>query len=266
MPFYEISPQLKLHYQFDNPAGAETVVLLHGLGSSLDSWHYQLPDLAAAGYRILRIDQRGFGGSTYPGGALRFGDMAADLAGLLGFLGLEKVHLVGISMGGLTALQFATHHRPHLQKIVLVNTFASLQPDNFSQFVYFYFRLLMAHTLGVSAQADAVARRIFQRPEQAALRQKLIADIRRADPRAYRGALRAIKNFDARPALAAIAVPALVITGADDSTVHPQRQRDLAALLPNARQVVIPAANHAVIVDQPQIFNQVLLDFLSQDS
>ena len=164
MPYLNIASNLTLHYLEENPDHSETIILLHGLGVDVDSWAFQIPVLAAAKFRVIAVDLRGFGASTFPGGQFRIKDMAADIHHLLQTLKIEKVHLVGISMGGVVAQQFALEYPSFLEKLVLVNTFASLKPDNFSQFIYFYFRLLMVHTLGIKAQANAVAQRIFPEP------------------------------------------------------------------------------------------------------
>jgi 3-oxoadipate enol-lactonase len=262
MPYHSITPNLILHYLDENSSGTETIVLLHGLGVNVDSWAYQIPALIAANYRVIAVDLRGFGQSTFPGGKVRIPDMAADLLDLLDTLEIQQVGMIGISMGGVVAQQFALEFSSRVEKLVLVNTFASLQPDNLSQFIYYYFRLLMVHTLGIKAQANVVAHRIFPQREQEALRQQLREQVLTADPRAYRGIMRELRRFDIVDRLPEIQVPTLVITAENDSTVSPQRQTFLANCLPNARQIFIPNANHGVTIDQPHLFNQILLEFL----
>jgi len=237
-------------------------VLLHGLGANADSWQLQLPALTEAGYRPIALDLRGFGASTYPGGVLRIPEMAGDVILLLHALGIENVDLVGISMGGVVGLQLALDHPTYVHKLVLVNAFASLEPDNFSQFVYYYFRLVMVHTLGVEAQAKAVAHRIFPNPKHEDFREQLRAQILQADPRAYRGVMRALRVFNVKDRLGEIQIPTLVVTAKNDTTVSPQRQTVLAKHIPNAQQVFISDANHAVTIDQPHHFNQNLIEFL----
>ncbi|MBN1667273.1 MAG: alpha/beta fold hydrolase [Anaerolineales bacterium] len=264
MPIYQSDHKLKIHYRDENPQGERTVVLLHGLGASGDSWILQFPALTAAGYRCLAPDGRGFGRSTYPGGAVSPAVMAGDLNLLLEHLRIEQAAVVGISMGGATALQFALDHPVRVERLVLVNTFAHLQADKLSQWFYFLLRQLLVHTLGLEAQAKAVAGRVFPHPDQGILREQLIAQIRQATPRAYRSAMRQLPRFDVQTRLAEIHLPTLVLTGAADSTVLPARQAALVQDIPGAQQVIIPAAGHAVSVDQPEAFNQALLAFLKQ--
>ena len=94
------------------------------------------------------------------------------------------------------------------------------------------------------------------------MREMFVAIVSRADPRAYRKALIALVLFNSSRRLRKIKAPTLVLTGADDSTVSPARQKLLVDGIPGARQEVIPDAGHAVSVDQPEQFNQALIEFL----
>jgi 3-oxoadipate enol-lactonase len=186
------------------------------------------------------------------------------MAEMLAEMGTGPVHIVGLSMGGVIAQQFALDFPQFTKKLVLVSTFAMLRPESFNAWNYFLRRAAAVMTLGVEAQAQVVARRIFPNPQDQALREMYIAVVRRADPRAYRRAMLSLGMFDSRRWLGGIKPPTLVITGADDTTVSPARQKLLAEGIPGARQVVIPRAGHAVSVDQPEPFNQALLDFLKE--
>ncbi|MBU0511683.1 MAG: alpha/beta hydrolase [Chloroflexi bacterium] len=261
-PHFEITPALKIHYRDHNPHGSPAVLLLHGLGATGDSWLMQIPTLVKAGYRVIAPDARGFGKSTYPGGGMSISDMAADMAALLQQAGITCAHIVGISMGGTLALQLALDHAELVHKLVLVNTFASLKPDIASHFFYFLLRLILVHGLGVPAQAGAVTRRIFPHPGQEELRQQLHDQIIQSNPRAYRGVMRSLALFDVVDRLGEIRAPTLVVTGENDTTVAPQRQRLMMESIPNSRQVVITDAGHAVTADQYEAFNRAMVNFL----
>jgi pimeloyl-ACP methyl ester carboxylesterase len=188
--------------------------------------------------------------------------MAADMVGLLDCLAANKVNVVGLSMGGTTALQLALDWPERVDRLILANTFACLRPDHLGIWLYFALRFILVHTLGLPTQARAVAKRLFPQPQQGNLRDQLIRQILQANPRGYRSAMRALSRFDVRRRLNEIQAPTLVITGGHDSTVPPRVQSLLVAGIPNARQVFISDAGHAVSVEQPEKFNQVLLDFL----
>ena len=242
----------------DNPG----ILFLHGLGANATSWTLQLDALMAAGFRPIAPDLPGFGDSAYNGRGWNFKRVAALLADLVTGLNAAPVHLVGLSMGGVVAQQFALDYPQHVRKLVLVSTFSVLRPKSIAQWFYFLQRLLVVHTLGLEQQAKLVSKRVFPNPEHAELRRMAEEQIASADPRAYRAAMRSLGLFNSRKRLPGIKIPTLVITGADDSTVPLERQTLLAQSIPSARQVIIPNAGHAPAIDQAETFNRYLLEFL----
>lgn len=253
-----------LHYLDPHPAGDPAVLLLHGLGANASSWTLQFDPLIAAGMRPIAPDAPGFGDSRYNGRNWSFKNVAASLSALLDELGTGPAHVVGLSMGGVLAQQFALDTPRLARSLTLVSTFSVLRPDSFSQWVYFLRRAAVVFTLGPKKQAETVARRIFPGPGQEALRQMAAAQFASADPRAYRAAMRSLSWFDSRKRLREIMMPALVITGADDSTVLPERQKLLVEGITGAKQVIIQNAGHAVAIDQAERFNQTLIQFLTK--
>ncbi len=265
MPVIELSTGIPQHFLDPQPEGAPAVLLLHGLGATAESWALQMPALIQAGYRPLAVDVRGFGKTPFPDRRWSPAQVAQDMDALLAALGLESAHVVGISMGGVLAQQFALDFPQRVRRLVLVNTFARLKPGGLGGWLYFLYRFLLVQFISLEKQARLVSRRIFPHPEQEPLRQMLIEQIRQADPRAYRAAMRALGAFDVLDRLPGLSMPVLVVTGEQDTTVPPASQRQMAARIPHARQVVIPNAGHAVIADQAEAFNRELLAFLSAD-
>ena len=251
-----------MHFLDPNPAGSPAVLLLHGLGANGSSWTLQFDPLMAAGMRPLAPDAPGFGQSRYDGRGWSFKRVAANLTELLDELQTGPVYVVGLSMGGVIGQQFVLDY-PHLvRKLVLVSTFSVLRPESLSQWSYFFQRLVVVYTLGMKQQSEIVARRVFPGARQEALRQMAADQIASTDPRVYRTAMRSLGLFNSRRRLKEIKIPTLVITGANDSTVSPVRQKMLAQGICGARQVVIPSAGHAVPIDQYEAFNRELLGFL----
>lgn len=263
MPFLSISPRLKIHFQDYNPQSPSTVLLLHGLGATGESWSLQIPDLTSAGYRLIVPDIRAFGQSSYPGGSMRVSELAKDMADLLEHVSVEQAHVIGISMGGTIALQMALDY-PHLaKKLVLVNTFSHLRPEKPGVWLYFALRFLLIHTTGLPSQARAVAQRVFPHHQQAEYRRMLYEQILQANPAGYRAAMRALARFDVRRRLAEIRSPVLVITGSLDTTVPPASQTEMARNIPAASHITLSGAGHAASVDCPEEFNRTLINFLS---
>ena len=253
-----------LHFLDPNPTGYPAVLLLHGLGADSASWTLQLPALTGARFRPIVPDAPGFGQSLYDGHGWSIRRVATQMAGLLEELGTGPAHVVGLSMGGVIAQQFALDFSHLTRKLVLASTFSVLRPENLSGWLYFLRRFILVNTLGLPAQAKVVAQHVFPEPRYAPLREMLVATISRADPRAYHKAMLSLGLFDSRKQLRKIKASTLVITGVDDTTVTPARQKLLVDGIPGARQVVIPDAGHAAPVDQSEMFNRVMLEFLKE--
>lgn len=257
--------QTIFHYLDFNPDGTPPVLLLHGLGADGSSWGYQIPALSEAGMRPIAPDLPGFGKSIPRAERWTIAYVAEDLARFLIGLNVEKLTIVGISMGGTIALQLALEYPQLVQKLVLASTFACLRPKHFDEMGYLVGRFVVANLRGKEYQADAVARRLFPKPEQEELRREMIRRILQADQRIYRQAMQALALFDVRRRLKEIQVPTLIISGQSDTTVPLENQKDLIEGIPGARQVVFADAGHAVIADQATRFNQELIAFINQD-
>ena len=251
-----------MFYTDSDPSGIPAVLLLHGLGTDSASWGFQVPALRAKGVRPIILDIPGFGKSSHVKGHWSIRGVAAEIARLVQSELPAPLALVGISMGGAIALQIALDFPDCVERLVLVNTFAALRPTRLKDLSYLAIRFLRANLLGIQAQAEMVAYRIFPEPDQKPLRKILIESILQSDPAIYRAAMRSLGLFDVKKRLAGIRKPTLVVTGTLDSTVPPEVQAVLAAKIPGAKQVLIPGGRHAVIADHPDLFNQVLLEFL----
>jgi 3-oxoadipate enol-lactonase len=251
-----------LHFLDPNPGGAPAVLLLHGLGVNATSWSLQFPPLIEHGFRPLAPDVPGFGESPYDGRGWSFRRVAADLAAWLDELALGSVHVVGLSMGAVIAEQLVLDNSRLVKRLVLASGFAALRPERVSGWLYLLRRVVLVSFQGIPAQAQFVAMKLFPDPDQEPLRHILVEQVTQADPRAYRAAMRSLALFDVRRRLKQLDIPTLVITGARDGTVSPFMQKQLAASIPGARQVVVDGAGHAVSVDHPEQFNWAMLKFL----
>ncbi len=263
MPAIDLSDTLCLHYEEANPTGSPPVLLLHGLGSAGGDWMLQFGPLTDAGYRALAPDLRGFGRSSAPP-EVTIQAMAEDMALFLEQMTAAPAHVVGISMGGAVAQQLALDHPEMVRRLVLVNTAAHLRPRNLSGWLYVLARAVLAFVISPERQAELVAKRLFPRPEQEVLRKNIYQRIVRTNPCAYRSAMRSIMRLDLRGRLGELRMPVLVVTGAEDTTVPPPVQEELARGIPGARHVVVEGSGHGIIVDNPVAFNRILLEFLGE--
>src|ERR1035437_9241378 len=97
---------ININYQFDGD-GDTTIVLINGLADELESWDFQVPALVEAGLRVLRFDNRGIGKSDAPEGPYTSRQLADDAKALVDHLGITNYHVMGVSMGGMIAQEYA---------------------------------------------------------------------------------------------------------------------------------------------------------------
>jgi 3-oxoadipate enol-lactonase len=261
MPKINLPAGLNMYYLDENPAAGMCVLLLHGLGANSDSWQLQIPVLTQAGFRVLAPDLRSFGRTGFPG-STSIAAMAADCRELLDALQIAETVVCGISMGGNVAQQIALDYPQRTTCLVLINTFAHLRPPRLRTWIYFVWRFILIYLFGLESQARIVAKSLFPRPDQEIYRHELYQQVIMADPRGYRATMLALARFDSRLRLPGLRIPALIITSSDDTTVPPPLQTELVDLISGARQQIVPAAGHAVIVEKPEIVNHTLLRFL----
>lgn len=252
------SQSVPLHSTVDGPTDAQVLVLGGSLGTTTGMWQPQLAALTER-LRLIRYDHRGHGRSPVPPGRYTLDELGADLLALLDKRGLDRVHLGGLSIGGMVAMWVAAHAPERVDRLVLLCTAPRLGPP--SMWIQ---RAWTVRAKGLAAIADHVVGRWFT-PTFAAERPEVVAWARReltgtpAD--GYAGCCAAIETMDLVPVLGAITAPTLVIAGANDPATPPEHAHRIAAGIPDARVELVPAA-HLANVEQPDAVNRLMLEFL----
>lgn len=259
MPYYD-NEGCQLHYE-EYGKGAP-VLLVHGLGSSTRDWEYQIPELAAH-YRLIAIDIRGHGRSDKPRERYSIAGFAEDLRALIEHLGLGRVHLVGISMGGMIGFQLGVDHPELLKSLCIVNSGPEVKAKSPREYLEIAKRWSLSRLFSLETIAKGLGRLLFPKPEQAELRRKIEERWPQNDKRAYLASLDAIIGWGVRERLARIICPTLVISADHDYTPIAQKEAYVKEM-PNARLLVIEDSRHATPLDQPQRFNRSLLAFLEE--
>ncbi len=240
------------------------VVFIHGLGSSARDWEAQVVAFAPT-YQTLAFDLRGHGGSSKPPGPYSMAQFAADTAGLMTGLGLAPAHVVGLSLGGGIAFQLAADHPALVRSLVIVNSGPALLARTLQEKLVIWQRLAIVRLLGMRAMGQTLSKRLFPKPEHADIRATFVQRWAENDQAAYLASFRAMVGWSVLDKLPGIRQPTLIVAADQDYTPVAVKEA-YAKLMPNARVAVLPDARHAAPVEVPDRFNQVVLDFLAQQS
>lgn len=240
----------KLYYEVhgDGPA----VVFAHGSGGTHMSWWQQVPVLSKE-YRCVTIDHRGFGYSKDVAGAPGRRSFVTDLEGLLDRLEVERVSLVGQSMGGTTVLGFASKQPERVSALVLSDTTGGYSNPEIAH---------LRETLPSRRTAfapDYAARE----PAMAFLYREISALTVDEDAPAAVGSAPASAPTDIQPVIAA-RVPTLLIVGEQDQLLPPPIVEAMHRQMPGSQLVKVPGAGHSVYFEKPEEYNRILVEFLGR--
>lgn len=261
---------ITLHYLDWGPADAPVVVFLHGITGHARAWDH-VAERLVPGRRVLALDQRGHGDSDpAPDDDYRVATMADDVAAFAGTLGLPRFALVGHSMGGRIAIQYAAGHAARVERLVIID----IGPD-----------IALA---GLQRVRDMMS----QAPERIESEEWAFAYLRRASPLQdpdllrhrirhglkprpdggltwkYAKGLRDMMRQGRRDAidlwepLARIPCPTLIVRGAESDILSTEVAKKMTERLPNGRVLEIARAGHTVPTDRPDEFVSELRAFL----
>jgi 3-oxoadipate enol-lactonase len=252
----------RLRCRIDGPEGAPWLVFSNSLMTDLTLWDDQV---AAFGdrYRILRYDQRGHGLSSVPEAACTFPQLVADLAAMLDHFAIERASVVGVSMGGVTALGLAALHPDRVARAAICDCQSGSTQAGAAAWDE---RIALAGSGGMAALVEPTVTRWFL-PASVAAGGPAVDRVRRmiADtPHEgfVRGA-RALQAYDFRDLPARIACPAAFVVGGGDGAL-PDVMRKMADAAPGASFTAIAGAGHLPNIEQPERFNDALRGLLAQ--
>lgn len=255
---------IEINYRLDGD-GTETIVLINGLADDLTTWEYQVPAFTGAGYRVLRFDNRGVGGTSKPPGPYTSRMLAADAKALVDHLGITGFHLMGTSMGGMISQEYALNYGDDLRSLVLSCTYAA--PGPYCSRLFKVWEDL-APVMGVPFIMREVTLLAFTQDffetrgeELAAFEAEMGAMPWPVE--AYLAQLNVIQRHDTTDRLPAIAVPTLVQAGAEDVLIPVRLSRRLREAIPGAEWTTTPGG-HACLWEHPGEFNAALLEFFAK--
>jgi 3-oxoadipate enol-lactonase len=246
----------------DSGGAAEPVLLAHAIGCEHRMWDGIVAALSPR-FRTVAIDARGHGRSPRTPRPWSLEDMADDAARVLDTLGLERVHWVGLSMGGMVGQAFALRHGRRLGRLVLANTTSSYGQAGRELWDA---RIRLVQQGGLAAIRDLTIARYFSpvfRASQAEIVERTMARFMETSAEAYIGCCEAIRELDFADAIRGLRAPTLVIAGELDLGTPLAMSQAIASRIPDARLEVLPGAAHLSAVEQPQAFGALVHRFLA---
>ncbi len=241
---------VKIYYEVHGSGPA--LLLTHGYSSTSAMWQGQIAALSNH-HKLVLWDMRGHGQSDYPDDPKAYGEAltVTDMAALLDQVGADSAIVGGLSLGGYMSLAFYRAHPDRVRALLIIDTGPGFKKDDAREAWN-----KRAHETGDRFEREGLAVLKSASPERSTVSHRDASGLARA----ARGML---TQRDARviESLPNIKVPSLVVVGADDAPFLAASDY-MAAKIPGAKKLVIPAAGHAVNIDQPQAFVDAVLPFL----
>ena len=259
MPIARIR-DIDVHYQITAPGRGNAVLCIHGLGSSTKDWEPQIGALSRH-HTVITYDVRGHGETAKPRGRYSVKQFADDAAALIEHLEPGPVHVLGISMGGMIALQLAVDFPRLVRSLIIVNSGPEMILRTWKQRIAIYQRFVIVRLMGMRKMGQVLAGVLLPKPEHAAERATFVDRWARNDPAAYLRALRALIGWSVSDRLSSIACPTLVVSADQDYTPVAYKEYYTRSI-PGARLAVVADSRHMLPVEKPNEFNAVVTAFL----
>lgn len=239
------------------------LIVLHGIFGSLDNWRTFAKDMEDA-FQVFILDLRNHGHSPHHD-IFNYPVMAEDLKLFMGQVGIPSAHLMGHSMGGKVAMQFAESYPQKVDRLVAVD----IAPKAYPPWHGHIFDALLPLDLSRFSSRKEIDRAIAPKIESLPVRMLLLKNVTRGDDRKFRWKLHleAIhRNYDdiGKPPLLTRSFPrpTLFVKGEHSGYILPEDEARIRQFYPHARIATIAGADHWVHADAPQAFLTKVRDFL----
>lgn len=253
-------------FTFLDQGRGPALVLLHGIGSAARSFDRQIAAFAPR-HRVLAWDAPGYGGSSaLPMPHPTAGDYADALEAFLAERGVGDCHLLGHSLGCLMAARFAATRPERVLSLTLCSIASGHAAlDAAARQKLLDQRIGDVAKLGARGMAEQRAPRLLGPAARADALPRLIDTMASVRPDGYAQAARMLSTGDAKADVARLppTLPGLIVFGDADAITPPARNREVAAVWPQAAVQVIEGAGHALYLEQPERFNAILGTFLA---
>lgn len=256
MPYININ-NFNCHYIVRGQG--EPLLLVHGLGENLTSWEYQLDELSSY-YTVIALDLRGHGSSGIGEEEVSLELIKKDIKLLIEALKITKVHLCGLSMGGIIAQLFAAKYPNYLKSLVLADTNAYVPEKLVAKVLPQRFAFIEENTMEEVGKYMAGLCLSPNAPET--LFNRVINMFASNNKEIYSQLTAQVMKADCRSILEKINSPTLIIAGEQDKVTPVATSEFLHSNIPNSTLKIIPQAGHLTKLEAPKEFNKAILDFL----
>ena len=249
---------------YEEAGSGDPLVLIMGLSGDLQGWALTAPALAKQ-FRVITYDNRGAGRTNAPDRPYSIAGMADDLAALLDALGIQRAHILGFSMGGYIAQEFALKYPARVNRLILLST----APD-----IDGYGRAVVGNWINVQRSNMSREQLVRSRApylytaalldDEARYERSIQNSVSNPYPQQDHAFLRqaqAVLAFDASARLGGIKADTLILTGKDDILVPPRNSEKLHKLIPGSKLQVLDGA-HLGCIEYPNEYNAAILEFL----
>jgi len=258
MSSFSVINGVRTAWSLIGPEGAPVVLLANGLAADSTMWDQQLEVFSSA-YRLLRYDIRGHGDSEGTPGDYSLSLLSDDVVALLDALSIERVHLVGCSLGAMVGQFMGVHHSSRLLSLSLCATSSEAPRPVWEA------RVAAVRAEGVPPQVEATIDRWFTpafRDSHPDMMDRMREMVLRTTQEGYAVCAAAIRDMTLSSKIAAIELPTLVVAGELDlSTPLPILER-IADAISGAVLMTVADAAHMPTIEQPEVCNRAIIDFL----
>lgn len=253
------APRIAVTRSGDGPL----LVCLHGIGGNRSNWDRQWPAFASQ-FTTVAWDARGYGSSDDYEGELRFEDFSADLRRVLDYYGVQRAHLLGMSMGGRIAIDFCAREPGRVATLIVADTSAGSKVVSSRERVEEFLALRKAPLLNGKTPAEiapTVVDSLVSPATTPQVRAQMIESLAALHMHSYLKTLDTVTRYTAFPDFRTLEVPSLVLVGEHDRIATPEYAQGMARDM-GAQFVLLRDAGHLSNMEQPEAFNSAVLEFL----
>ena len=270
MPYADVN-DIKIYYEIHGSEESTPIVLIEGWGMSLWCWFRQLKTLSEK-HKVIIFDNRGAGKSSKPDYAYSAEMLADDAKKLLDFLGIEKAHIFGNSMGGMIAQQFAISYPEKVLGLILASTsFGEANPNIIQRTNKTLAAMFAMPTETISQEQAMDIKRNVSYSQNFLINNKTLSKqiekwiLENPQPiYALVQQSQVAPNFDSEEKIGKVTLPTLILHGDDDLIIPPENAELLLNKIPNSRLILFKEGPHRVEIERHNDYNEAILNFIDE--